>query len=382
VELFSKRNELIDALSEERESTPEEERRIAQQERDSKTTKLFHGGAEIENWRQQMGPERWDSITPEGAKRGPQLELPIDPREMAIEAYFAKYSVARDRVLTAEILKRACGKLSLEEVERYVKSDRFIRLGDSHLTTEQAKLEEEQLLDVVRSGWDTCKPIGRASGLDLSKLTEEQHKALEHILASRDLVMDVSGIAGAGKSHLLKQVTAAASSRGKSVVILSPTDASVKDLRKTGFRARTFQGFQLRPQRADVLVIDEASMLSVPQMLWLVKYARENDSRVLLVGDSAQHRSVERGECAAHSGTVRQPPVCGITQDAEAKGARTESRNRGFESWAAPGRLGEAGAPRGHQGGHRWCRTPTKSGGAAPQGDTGRQNVANDIAQT
>jgi tRNA(Met) C34 N-acetyltransferase TmcA len=115
--------------------------------------------------------------------------------------------------------------------------------------------------------------------LDLSKLTEEQHKALEHVLASRDLVMDVSGIAGAGKSHLLKQVTAAASSRGKSVAILSPTDASVKDLRKTGFQARTFQGFQLRPEGADVLVIDETSMLSVPQMLWLVKHARENNSR-------------------------------------------------------------------------------------------------------
>ena len=83
---------------------------------------------------------------------------------------------------------------------------------------------------------------------------------------------------------------------GKSVAILSPTDASVKDLRKAGFQARTFQGFQLRPERADVLVIDEASMLSVPQMLWLVKHARENDSRVLLIGDSAQHRSVERGD--------------------------------------------------------------------------------------
>src|ERR1700726_1200330 len=65
IELFSKRHELIDTLSEERGSTPEEERRIAQQERDSKTTKLFHGKTEIENWRQQMGPQRWDSITPE-----------------------------------------------------------------------------------------------------------------------------------------------------------------------------------------------------------------------------------------------------------------------------------------------------------------------------
>src|SRR6202048_4264336 len=168
VELFSKRHELIDTLSEERGSTPEEERRIAHQERDSKTTKLFYGKAEVENWRQQMGAQRWDSVKSEGAKEGPQLELPINPREVAVEAYFAKHSVARARALTAEILKRACGTLSLGEVEQYVKGDRFIQLGGSHVTTDQAKLEEEQLLDLVRGGWGTCEPIG-ATGKSRAK---------------------------------------------------------------------------------------------------------------------------------------------------------------------------------------------------------------------
>jgi hypothetical protein len=74
--------------------------------------------------------------------------------------------------------------------------------------------------------------------IDPGELTDEQRKALEHILASRDVVMDVSGIAGAGKSRLLKGVEVAAISVRKSIAILSPTHASVKDLRNAGFQVQ------------------------------------------------------------------------------------------------------------------------------------------------
>jgi hypothetical protein len=82
--------------------------------------------------------------------------------ELAVEAYFAKHSVARDRILTAEILKRSCGVVMRRSRAQYVKGDRFVQPDGSDVTSVEAKVEEEQLLDLVRSGWETCKPIERA----------------------------------------------------------------------------------------------------------------------------------------------------------------------------------------------------------------------------
>src|SRR5260370_37751805 len=84
-------------------------------------------------------------------------------------------------------------------------------------------------------------------------------------------------------------------SGAKASLSFLPRTPSVKDLRKTGFQARTFQGFQKRPERAQVLVIDEASMLSVPQMLWLGGNPWENRSQGRRLRGRARRTSVGHG---------------------------------------------------------------------------------------
>ena len=75
-------------------------------------------------------------------------------------------------------------------------------------------------------------------------------------------------------------------------------------------------------------------------MLWLVKHAQNNVSRVLLVGDSAQHRSVERGDALRileQSGTVRYVELL-LTQRQKvpALKAAMEDLKAGTPSQASP----------------------------------------------
>ena len=91
VELISKRNELIDALSEERESTPEEKRPIAQQAADSKTTKFFLRQGRDRELVSANGTGALGLNNARSSKEGINSNCQ-SIREMAVEADFAKHS--------------------------------------------------------------------------------------------------------------------------------------------------------------------------------------------------------------------------------------------------------------------------------------------------
>jgi ATP-dependent exoDNAse (exonuclease V) alpha subunit len=48
--------------------------------------------------------------------------------------------------------------------------------------------------------------------------------------------------------------------------------------------------------RNGILLIDEAGLLSVPQLKQVAQLAQEQNCRVILSGDTAQHSAVERGD--------------------------------------------------------------------------------------
>ena len=80
--------------------------------------------------------------------------------------------------------------------------------------------------------------------------SEEQSKAVRHVLGSKDFVISFKGPAGAGKTELMTEaVTAIESLSGKRVMILAPSSPSVEVLRAQGFaRANTLQQFELNPE--------------------------------------------------------------------------------------------------------------------------------------
>ena len=87
-------------------------------------------------------------------------------------------------------------------------------------------------------------------------------------------------------------------------------------------------------------------MLSVPQMFWLVDLPPKV-SRVLLVGDSAEHRSVERGgalRILEQSGTVRYVELL------QTQRQKVPALKAAIEDLKAPatGRLGQTETPWSH----------------------------------
>jgi ATP-dependent exoDNAse (exonuclease V) alpha subunit len=135
------------------------------------------------------------------------------------------------------------------------------------------------------------------------KLNAGQRQAVDEVFLSREKIVGLDGVAGAGKTTTLAVVREGAEQAGYKVEGFAPTSRAAQKLGEAGIETKTLQAHLAQGQRADtgehrLYVMDESSLASTKQMHEFVSRLHPND-RVLLVGDTRQHESVEAGRIFA-----------------------------------------------------------------------------------
>lgn len=134
-------------------------------------------------------------------------------------------------------------------------------------------------------------------------LSPEQQAAYDHVTQTPHNLSIIQGRAGVGKSYVLRPIREVHEASGYRVIGLAPTHKVAQDMLEEGFKeATTCHAFLFaqKNQRNTIdartlLIVDEAAMLSTELQIELFNGARRAGSKVLLVGDSRQLSSIQKG---------------------------------------------------------------------------------------
>ncbi|MGB9144246.1 MAG: AAA family ATPase, partial [Acidobacteriaceae bacterium] len=198
-----------------------------------------------------------------------------------------------------------------QEFERRVRTGEFREIahsGTDHLftTTEMIRMEREIIARMQEGNRRTygdpmlVSPQVRIGIEDRhSELSSAQRQAVGEILISRERIVGLDGIAGAGKTTTLSVIREAAMAEGYHVEGFAPTSRAAQKLSEAGMETSTLQKQLARGEQPDtgekrLYMLDESSMASTRQLHEFVHRLHPND-RVLLVGDRRQHEAVEAG---------------------------------------------------------------------------------------
>jgi exodeoxyribonuclease V alpha subunit len=169
--------------------------------------------------------------------------------------------------------------------------------------------------------------IGELNGLldaEGAELNPEQRAAVKNALSYSISLM--TGGAGSGKTYAVSTITSIAERLELSVVLAAPTGKAAKRLeevvghdastvhRLLGFNGHTYSRDALNPIEADILVIDEVSMVDVPLAWRLFQAVNREKTAVVLVGDHNQLPPVGPGNLLRDLVKSRAIPTTVLTR--------------------------------------------------------------------
>jgi conjugative relaxase-like TrwC/TraI family protein len=182
------------------------------------------------------------------------------------------------------------------------------REGHEMFTVDAVIAEETRIFDMVDAVDTRARLDARTA--DLDGLSTDQACAIANIAASPYLVQPLQAPAGAGKTHSLGALRAAALRANKDVLVLAPTGKAVDEAMRGGAGDRgltvakalqLIENNQLRVDRRTVIVVDEASMIGTPELRRLLEASTAAHTKIVLVGDAYQLSPVKaRGGMFEH----------------------------------------------------------------------------------
>ncbi len=228
---------------------------------------------------------------------------------------FERAAVMDRRAIVESALVRGMGETTYASIDR--EFERRVRAGEfrevahkgagSHFTTSgMIRMEREiiaRMQEANRRGYDDSLLVSPHVRISLEdrhpELSAAQRSAVEDLFVSRERIVGLDGVAGAGKTTVLAVIREGAEADGYRVEDFAPTSRAAQKLAEVGMETSTLQKHLARGVEADtgekrLYVIDESSLASTRQMHDFVHRLHPSD-RVLLVGDRRQHEAVEAG---------------------------------------------------------------------------------------
>ncbi|WP_321853632.1 MobF family relaxase [Burkholderia cenocepacia] len=276
-----------------------------------------------------------DALRTAAAERKAQgIEPPTKLTGRQALAFAAAHLIEREAVvdksdLVETAVVHGTGRVSPEDVmkafRQLEKSGDLVALPDEKYTTRKMLESERWALDFVKQEKGNApiildadkvqERIAEAERLQQFSYTFGQRDAIVLALTSPDRFVAIQGLAGTGKTTMLRTLNEIAAAEGYVVRGMAPTGAAAKVMvKETGIAAETVAMFQIKERqlqkdiefaqqyapdfkrRPEVWVVDESSFLAQRQMAQLHRLAEHAGAKVVYLGDTLQLQGVEAGK--------------------------------------------------------------------------------------
>ena len=265
-----------------------------------------------------------DHVVAQARERGQQqVQEPEKAAQRALtyarDHLFERSAVEDRRTILESALKRGMGETTYsqirQEFERRLQTGEFRAAQASvrgpQITTSAMLRLERETVQLMQEGNKRGFEDPMLAGPGMRIATEDRHpelnvaqrEAVDAVFLSREKIVGLDGIAGGGKTTTLAVVREGAEAEGYKVEGFAPTSRAAQKLGEAGIKTSTLQMHLARGAKPDtgerrLYVLDESSLASTKQMHEFLTRLHPHD-RVLLVGDTRQHESIEAGRIFA-----------------------------------------------------------------------------------